>query len=46
MRPDEIEDWVQNNMNWEDVAADAKLVGKREDKGYDEMWSTADFSVN
>jgi len=45
MRGEEIEDWVQNNMDWDDIEKHAVLVGTREES-YDEMWSEADFSIS
>lgn len=34
----EVEDWAQNNMNWEDVAADARKVGNADRVDMQESW--------
>jgi hypothetical protein len=42
--PDEVADWAQNNMDWDDVKDVAKLVHSDE-PDYQEGWVNGDYEV-
>jgi len=44
MREDEILDWVQNNMDWEDVEKSATKVDNG-DWDYGDMWFDSEFEI-
>lgn len=44
--PEEILDWAQNNMNWEDVKDRARFVGEQKDNSsYNQQWCNAEMSI-
>ena len=46
MKPDELIDWIQNNMIWDDIKDHAILLdADNEDISYDEMWSATNFEI-
>jgi hypothetical protein len=42
--PDELLDWAANNMNWADVASEAREVG-RESTDYQEGWINGEKEI-
>jgi len=41
----EVNDWAQNNMNWEDVEAKATQVSPPENVDYDEGWVNGEKEI-
>jgi hypothetical protein len=41
----EIEDWAANNMNWEDVKDQAKIVQEEAEVDYEEGWINGDKEI-